>query len=37
MMTKEQYKELITSLIDKCDNMAVIDLIFQLLQKSQQA
>lgn len=35
MMTKEQYTEKITELLNNCDNMAVIDLIYQLLQKAQ--
>ena len=35
MMTKEQYTEKITELLNNCDNMAVIDLIYQLLQKTQ--
>lgn len=34
---KEEYVQKIMLLLDRCDDVSMLDLILQLLQKSQQA
>lgn len=37
MTVKEEYKLKINELVDKCNDLSMLDMIYQLLQKSQQA
>lgn len=37
MMTSEQYITEITELLNGCENISMLDLIYQLLQKIQKA
>jgi hypothetical protein len=37
MTAKEEYKTKINELVEKCNDLSLLDFIHQLLQKSQQA
>ena len=37
MTAKEEYIKKITELVDRCNDLSLLDFIHQLLQKSQQA